>query len=100
MLARAERTRSRAASVLWASTALITGAGAALTAVAWSDLKPADAAPAPLGLVAAIVYATLGVLIVRRVSNRIGWILLGEGLGMSIMSITSAYAIVGVLSHP
>jgi signal transduction histidine kinase len=39
-------------------------------------------------------------LIVRRVGNRIGWMLLGEGLGLTILSLTSAYAVVGILTHP
>ena len=87
-------------SVLWASAALTGVAGAVLTVVMWHDLDPADAYVAPLPLVAALVYATLGALIVQRVGNRIGWMLLGEGLGISIGSLTSAYAVVGIVTHP
>src|SRR5207244_7762547 len=39
-------------------------------------------------------------LIVRRVGNRIGWMLLAEGLLITIMCLTSAYAVVGVVTHP
>jgi two-component system, NarL family, sensor kinase len=46
------------------------------------------------------VYATLGAMIVRRVGNRIGWMLVGEGLGLAIMCLTSAYAVVGIVTHP
>jgi hypothetical protein len=47
-----------------------------------------------------VVYATLGTLVVGRVGNRIGWLLLGEGLALSLMCLTSAYAVVGIVTHP
>src|SRR5205814_1122413 len=91
---------ARVASSLWALTVVTGVAGAVLTVLAWRDLKPEDAYPF-LGLpVAGAVYATLGALIVRRVGNRIGWMLLLEGLGLSIIWLTSAYAVVGVVTHP
>ena len=104
-LARAKAVRApggtlRAASGLWASTALVGAVGAVLTVVAWQDLVPGDAYPNLGGTVAGLVYATLGAIIVRRVGNRIGWMLLGEGLALAVMCLTSAYAVVGIVTHP
>jgi hypothetical protein len=100
MQARAQGTAGQAASGLWAVTALIGVAGAVLTLVAWQDLGPGDAYGNLGGTVASLVYSTLGVLIVRRVGNRIGWMLVGVGLGLAILSLTDAYAVVGAVTHP
>jgi signal transduction histidine kinase len=100
MVARVERTRSLVALGLWAATALIGVGGIILTALAWPDLKPSDSYTAMLLPFAGATYATLGALIVRRAGNRIGWMLLGEGLGSNVIALSSAYAIVGVLTHP
>jgi signal transduction histidine kinase len=75
-------------------------AGAVLTVVVWSDLAPADSYTSLITPLAALVYATLGVLVVRRARNRIGWVLLGEGLGLAILILTSVYAVLGVVTHP
>jgi signal transduction histidine kinase len=99
MVAGVERTRTRVALGLWASTALIGVGGIVLTALAWPDLKPADYSAMALPL-AGMGYATLGAVIIRRAGNRIGWMLLGEGLGSTVIALTSGYAIVGVLTHP
>jgi signal transduction histidine kinase len=97
-----ERT-SRAVRIargLWVATALVALGGAVLTVIAWGDIDPSDRYTNLVGTFAAVVYATLGLLIVRRVRNRIGWFLLGEGLAQSLLYCLSAYAIVGVLTHP
>jgi signal transduction histidine kinase len=75
-------------------------AGAVLTVVTWRDLDPADSYTTLITPIAALVYATLGVLVVRRAQNRIGWVLLGEGLGLAILVLTSIYAILGVITYP
>src|SRR5438045_9202451 len=90
MVTRAHRPTSRAASTLWVCTVLIGAAGAVLTVVAWRDLDPTDAYPNLAASVAGVVYASLGALIVRRAGNRIGWLLLGEGLAIAIEGATSA----------
>ena len=73
--------------------------GVVLAVVAWPHLKPVDAYTF-LGLpLAAVVYAALGTLIVIRVRNPIGWLLLGEGAGLALICVTSAYAVIGV-AHP
>ena len=85
---------------LWAATVLIALAGTILTVMAWSDLHPSDAY-ANLGTsAAAAAYATLGALIVRRVRNPVGWLLLSEGAGLGLMTLVSAYAVLGVTTHP
>jgi hypothetical protein len=62
----------------------------------WSHLEPADkyGVPSP---VAAVVYAYLGTVVVRRVPNRIGWLLLGEGALQAVILVMSAYAMFGVV---
>ncbi|HEX3328111.1 MAG TPA: hypothetical protein VHV50_14050, partial [Actinomycetota bacterium] len=98
--ARAEKEPLTATSVVWGSTALIGAASAVLTLVVWSDLASTDSYLTLITPVAAMVYATLGVLVVRRAQNRIGWILLAEGLGQVILVLTSVYAVEGVITHP
>jgi signal transduction histidine kinase len=90
----------RVTAGIWAATALMALAGAALTVLAWRDLTFGDALANLGGAVAAVVYATLGSLIVRRVGNRIGWILLGEGAAMAVMTFASGYAVLGIATHP
>ena len=89
----------RATAVAWLSITVLSLAGAVLTVLAWGDLKTQDAvsnlAPPP----AAVLYATLGALIVRRAGNLIGWMLIGIGAGLAIMSLASAYAVLGI-THP
>ena len=64
--------------------------------MAWQDLAGTDAYANLGGSVSAVVYATLGVIIVRRVGNRIGWLLPGVGLLAGLMCLTSAYAVLGI----
>ena len=89
----------RATAVVWASVTALSVAGAVLTVLAWGDLKTQDAVSNLSGAPAAVLYATLGALVVRRAGNVIGWLLLGEGAGLAIMSLASAYAVLGI-THP
>jgi len=90
----------RAARSLWVATAVVGVAGFVVNSIVWRDLAGGDSV-ADLGAsAAAIVYATLGLLVVRRVRNTIGWLLLGSGLALGFMSLGSAYAIAGVTTHP
>jgi hypothetical protein len=89
----------RATGVGWAVVVVLSLAGAVLTVLVWGDLATADAVSNLGGAVAAVVYATLGVLIVRRAANRIGWLLMGIGADLAIMAAASAYAVLGV-THP
>ena len=89
----------RATAVAWLSITVLSLAGAVLTVLAWGDLKTQDAVSNLSGAPAAVLYATLGALVVRRAGNLIGWLLLGEGAGLAIMSSASAYAVLGI-THP
>jgi signal transduction histidine kinase len=90
----------RVATGLLVTTVLAAVAGAALTVVAWGDLTARDAASNLGACVAAIAYATLGALIVRRAGNRVGWLMLGEGAGLMFLALGSAYAVTGIITHP
>jgi signal transduction histidine kinase len=100
MMPRAQGHATAATTGLWVSTALLGLAGALLTLVAWRDMVPGDAYPNLGTAFAAVLYATLGATIVLRVRNVIGWLLLGVGLLLALMSLTSAYAVTGIKTHP
>jgi len=90
----------RVTAALWAATLLAALAVLALTLITWGDLKLSDGISSLYIPVAAVAYATLGVLIIRRAANLIGWIMLAEGIGSALLQLTSAYAIAGVAAHP
>jgi signal transduction histidine kinase len=73
-------------------------AGAVLTVMASGHLNTSDTISNFGAAPAAVLYATLGALVVRRASNVIGWLLLGEGAALAIVSFASAYAVLGI-SH-
>ena len=89
----------RATSAVWLSVTALSVAGVVLTVLAWGDLKTQDAVSNLASAPAAVLYATLGALVVRRAGNIIGWMLLGIGAGQAIMSLASAYAVLGI-THP
>ena len=86
-------------TALWAATVLVALIGVALTLIAWDDLVLGDSLANSGCAIAGVVYATLGALIVRRARNVIGWLLQGVGLGLAILSLASAYAVVGIANH-
>ena len=88
--------RDPVVSALFATVVMLAAVGVALAVPAWSHLEPSDAYPLPLLPVAAIVYATLGALILRRARNPFGWILLFVGVATALMFVTSCYAVVGL----
>src|SRR5438034_4091470 len=89
----------RATAVLWVSVTALSLAGAVLTVLAWGDLKTMDAVSNLSDAPSAVLYATLGALVVRRAGNIIGWMLLGIGALSAIMVSASAYAVLGI-THP
>ena len=89
----------RATSAVWLSVTALSVTGVVLTVLAWGDLKAEDAVSNLASAPAAVLYATLGALVVRRAGNIIGWMLLGIGAGQAIMSLASAYAVLGI-THP
>jgi signal transduction histidine kinase len=95
-----DRGADRIATALLLLVAIVGLAGVILSVDAWGDLKAADAFPNLVSALAGGIYAALGALIVRRARNIIGWILEGVGLGMVFITLTSAYAVEGLLTHP
>jgi signal transduction histidine kinase len=100
MAGQPQQATARTTTALVAATVLVSVAGAALTLWAWRDLAAEDAYPNLVTSFSAVLYAVLGWIIVRRVHNRIGWILLATGLLLAVMGATSAYSVVGVLTSP
>ena len=94
------RAGLRVATGLLVATVLAAVAGAALTVVAWGDLVTRDGISNLGACVAAIAYATLGALIIRRAGNLVGWLMLGEGAGLMFLALGSAYAVTGIITHP
>ncbi|HSS87717.1 MAG TPA: hypothetical protein VLL69_00230, partial [Streptosporangiaceae bacterium] len=90
----------RITAALWAVTLLAALAVLALTVVTWDDLKLSDGISSLYTPVAAVAYATLGVLIIHRAANLIGWIMLAEGIAIAFQGLANAYAVIGVAAHP
>ena len=86
----------RATAVGWLSTTVLSLGAVVLTIMAWGDLSGGDAVSNLCAAPAAVLYATLGALIVRRAGNLIGWMLVGIGGAVAIMSLASAYAVLGI----
>jgi signal transduction histidine kinase len=84
----------------WVAAILVAVTGTVLTVVCWGDLHLSDASSNLASSAAAAWYATLGALIVRRVRNRVGWLLLAEGAGLGLLALLSAYAVAGVITYP
>jgi signal transduction histidine kinase len=96
----AARPGTRLVDALWAGSVLIAVACAVLTGLTRSDFKGNDAIFQALFPLSTVAYASLGALIVRRVRNPIGWLLLAAGVSLGLMGLFSAYAILGITTHP
>jgi signal transduction histidine kinase len=94
------RSGTRLIDVLWAGSLLIAVAGSVLTGLTWSDFKGSDVISQVGFPVSTLAYATVGALIVRRVRNPIGWLLLATGASLGLMGILNAYAVLGVTTYP
>ena len=93
-------TRSRrATAAAWTAVTALSLAALILTVLGWSEMLTRDAVSNLGAVPAAVLYATLGVLVVRRAGNVIGWFLLGTGAATAVMMAASAYAVLGV-THP
>ncbi len=86
----------RATAIAWFAVAVVALAGAVLTLLASGPLTTSDTISNFGAAPAAVLYATLGALVVRRAGNVIGWLLLGEGAALAIMAAASAYAVLGI----
>ncbi|MDX6318293.1 MAG: hypothetical protein QOD35_1693 [Nocardioidaceae bacterium] len=100
MMPRPQGRVELASAGLWVSTAALGLAGVVLTVVAWRDLALSDSYPNLASAFAAVLYASLGATIVLRVRSRMGWILLGVGLLLALLNVTSDYAILGIETYP
>jgi signal transduction histidine kinase len=96
----APRRAAGAVTGLWAVVLLAALAAVAMTIVAGGDLAAGDLASNLGNAVAAVGYATLGALIVRRAGNVIGWIMLGEGAALAFLPLASIYAVIGIATSP
>lgn len=94
------RRDTRLIDGMWAGAVLIAVAGAALTVLAWSGFKANDAISDMGASASTVAYASPGALIVRRVRNPIGWLLLIAGVGIGLLSLFSGYAVAGIVTHP
>jgi signal transduction histidine kinase len=93
--AREARSRRLTATV-WALVTALALAGAVLTVMTSGSLTAQDTISNLSAAPAAVLYATLGALVVRRAGSVIGWLLLGEGAALAIVSSASAYAVLGI----
>ena len=94
------RLARRTTAAMWAAVMLGAFAGTAATIVARHDLAAGDLFSNLGAVVAAAAYATLGTLIIRRAGNAIGWIMLGEGAALALLTLLSMYAVIGVATFP
>ncbi len=99
-MARSVDRARRGSNALLVATVALGLAGVVLTMIAWSDLILADGLSNAASGIAGAAYATIGVLIVRRTGNLIGWLLEGVGLGLALLSAMGAYAVAGLATHP
>ncbi len=89
------RRQRVAAGLAWVLVVALAVAGIAGNVLAWRYLATSDAIANAGAAPAAILYATLGALIVRRAGNVVGWFLLSGGMATAVVSLASAYAVIG-----
>lgn len=80
----------------WCGTVVLAAAGGFLTLLVHGKLASGDLASNLGEALAGTYYACLGVLVVRRARNAIGWLLLGEGFTLAAEDIANAYAVDGL----
>ena len=90
------RRQRAAAAAAWVFVLVLALPAVVLVVLAWRYMATGDAISCLGGAPAAVLYATLGALIVRRAGNRIGWFLLGVGLFSAVNALGSAYAVLGL----
>jgi signal transduction histidine kinase len=91
--------RRRLLGACWWLTAALGVAGLVLAVLARGDLSKGDFIGGLGSPVAGVYYAALGVLIVRRAGNRIGWLMLGAGALVAADSVVGVYGVIGI-RHP
>jgi len=70
-----------------------------LTVLARDDMASGDLISNLGESLAGVYYAALGVLIVQRAANRIGWLMLSSGALIALDAVASAYGVAGI-RHP
>jgi hypothetical protein len=83
-----------------AAVVLAAVAGVAPTFLAHAAFKGDDLVFNLAALAAAVAYATLGALIVRRAGSLIGWLMLAEGAGLVFLALASTYCLMGIATIP
>lgn len=86
--------------MVWAVTAVLVVANAVLIVVAFPDLHPGDRFYNSLSDVGGLLFASIGLLIVVRARNVIGWILMGTGVIIQLVTFGEVYPTVGLRTHP
>jgi signal transduction histidine kinase len=95
-----ERRAVWSAWAVWAVAAVLVVANAVLIVVAFPDLHPGDRFYNSLGDVGGLLFASIGLLIVVRARNVIGWILMGTGVIIQLVIFGVVYPTVGLRTHP
>ena len=90
---------SRTLTTTWLITALAAAAGCVLTVLVRGNIARGDLIGNLAESLASVYYATLGVLIVRRAANRIGWLMLGVGALLAAETVANGYGVAGI-RHP
>jgi signal transduction histidine kinase len=93
------RRQSTIAMAAWTVVAVLAAGALVLIILAWNDMVTGDAISTACQVPSAVLYATLGALIVRRAGNSIGWYLLIAGITDGLVALASAYAVLGI-RHP
>jgi signal transduction histidine kinase len=89
------------ARAMVAVAAIVAVSDIVLLVVARHQLSgPSDLLSNGLGIVAAVLYPALGLLIAVRARNVIGWILSVVGVLVAINSLSALYPAVALLAHP
>jgi signal transduction histidine kinase len=78
---------------------LAAAAGCVLTVLVRSSIARGDLIGNLTESLASVYYATLGVVIVRRAANRIGWLMLGVGALLAVETVANGYGVAGI-RHP
>jgi signal transduction histidine kinase len=95
-------TRMRLVRAAWAVTIALALTNAALIVIARRELATSggDIIFASVGTVAAILYASTGLLIADRARSVIGWIFVVAGTSLALQILSSTYPAVGLLARP
>jgi signal transduction histidine kinase len=87
---------SRTLTTTWLITILAAVAGCVLTVLVREYISRGDFIGNLTESLASVYYASLGVLIVRRAANRIGWLMLGVGALIAVETVANGYGVAGI----